>query len=174
MKTHLSIARGALTVLIAGAITFGSAAVRADDDHDGKVGISTTNAPAAIGPYSQAIRVGKTVYVSGEVGTDPATGLFPPTIDGQTEIGVQTDQALKNVGAILAAAGLSLDNVVATTVYLLDVNDFASMNAAYKSRFNPMVPYPARATIQVVAFPKKADAAGVLTRVEISAIAVAP
>ena len=162
MKTQLSSARGALTALIASVIAFGSATARADDDDGaGKVGIATALAPAAIGPYSQAIRVGKTVYVSGEVGIDPTTGQF-----AGTTIGEQTDQVLKNVAAILAAAGLTLDDVVATTVYLLDVNDFAGMNAAYGTHFKN--PAPARATIQVVAFPKK----GAL--VEISAIAVAP
>jgi 2-iminobutanoate/2-iminopropanoate deaminase len=165
MKTHLSIGNAGLTALLAGVIAVGSGAARADDDGGGKVGISTPNAPAAIGPYSQAIRVGKTVYVSGEVGIDPATGAFPPVNDGQTEIGVQTDQALKNVEAILVAAGSNLDNVVATTVYMLDVSQFADMNVAYGNHFtNP--PKPARATIQVAALPKK----GAL--VEISAIAV--
>jgi 2-iminobutanoate/2-iminopropanoate deaminase len=162
MKAYLA-TRG-LTALIAGVIAVGSAAARADDAGDenrGKVGISTTLAPAAIGPYSQAIRVGKTVYVSGEVGIDPMTGQF-----AGTTIGEQTDQVLKNVAAILAAAGLTLDNVVATTVYLTDVNDFAGMNAAYGTHFKN--PAPARATIQVAALPKK----GAL--VEISAIAVDP
>ena len=158
MKAYL-VTRG-LTALIAGVIAVGSAAARADDDGGGKVGISTTLAPAAIGPYSQAIRVGRTVYVSGEIGKDPMTGQFTGP-----SIGDQTDQALKNVAAILAAAGLTLDNVVATTVYLLDVNDFAGMNAAYASFFTK--PFPARATIQVAALPTK----GAL--VEISAIAVA-
>ena len=156
MKTHIAFLT-ALTV-----IAIGSAAARADDDgggDDGKVGISTSLAPAAIGPYSQAIRVGKTVYVSGEVGIDPMTGQF-----AGTTIGEQTDQVLKNVAAILAAAGLTLDNVVATNVYLTDVNDFAGMNAAYGTHFKN--PAPARATIQVAALPKK----GAL--VEISAIAV--
>jgi 2-iminobutanoate/2-iminopropanoate deaminase len=162
MKAYLA-TRG-LTALIAGVIAVGSAAARADDAGDenrGKVGISTTLAPAAIGPYSQAIRVGKTVYVSGEVGIDPMTGQF-----AGTTIGEQTDQVLKNVAAILAAAGLTLDNVVATTVYLTDVNDFAGMNVAYGTHFKN--PAPARATIQVAALPKK----GAL--VEISAIAVDP
>jgi 2-iminobutanoate/2-iminopropanoate deaminase len=160
MKTYLA-TRG-LTALIAGVIAVGSAAARADDAGDenrGKVEISTTSAPAAIGPYSQAIRVGRTVYVSGEVGIDPMTGQFA----GVT-IGPQTDQVLKNVAAILAAAGLTLDNVVATTVYLLNVNDFTGMNAAYGTHFTN--PPPARATIQVAALPKP----GAL--VEISAIAV--
>jgi 2-iminobutanoate/2-iminopropanoate deaminase len=162
MKAYVA-TRG-LTALIAGVIAVGSAAARADDAGDEnreKVEISTTSAPAAIGPYSQAIRVGRTVYVSGEIGKDPMTGQFTGP-----SIGDQTDQALKNVAAILAAAGLTLDNVVATTVYLLDVNDFAGMNAAYASFFTK--PFPARATIQVAALPTK----GAL--VEISAIAVHP
>ena len=163
MKTHrfFQITSRCLTALLAGMIAIGSVAARADDDAGGKVGISTALAPAAIGPYSQAIRVGKTVYVSGEVGIDPMTGQF-----AGTTIGEQTDQVLKNVAAILAAAGLTLDNVVATTVYLLDVNDFAGMNAAYGTHFKS--PAPARATIQVAGLPKK----GAL--VEISAIAVVP
>jgi 2-iminobutanoate/2-iminopropanoate deaminase len=155
MKNHVAL----LTALTVGVIAIGSATALADDDGGGKVGISTALAPAAIGPYSQAIRVGKTVYVSGEVGIDPMTGTFA----GAT-IGEQTDQTLKNVAAILAAAGLTLDNVVATTVYLTDVNDFAGMNAAYGTHFKN--PAPARATVQVAALPKK----GAL--VEISAIAV--
>src|SRR5207302_47077 len=158
MKAYLA-TRG-LTALIAGVIAVGSAAARADENR-GKVEISTTSAPAAIGPYSQAIRVGRTVYVSGEVGIDPTTGNFKGP-----SIGDQTDQALMNVAAILAAAGLTLDNVVATTVYLLDVNDFTGMNAAYANLFSK--PFPARATIQVAALPKK----GAL--VEISAVAVDP
>ena len=161
MKTHVAL----LTALFAGVMAIGSAAARADDrdrdgeENHGKVVISTSLAPAAIGPYSQAIRVGRMVYVSGEVGIDPTTGQLA----GVT-IGDQTDQALKNVAAILAAAGLTLDNVVTTTVYLLDVNDFAGMNAAYGAHFTNAP--PARATIQVAALPKK----GAL--VEISAIAV--
>jgi 2-iminobutanoate/2-iminopropanoate deaminase len=157
MKNHVAF----LTALTVGVIAIGSVTAVADDDGGGKVGISTALAPAAIGPYSQAIRVGKTVYVSGEVGIDPMTGTFA----GAT-IGEQTDQTLKNVAAILAAAGLTIDSVVATTVYLTDVNDFAGMNAAYGAHFKN--PAPARATIQVAALPKK----GAL--VEISAIAVEP
>jgi 2-iminobutanoate/2-iminopropanoate deaminase len=161
MNTHLSIARGALTALIAGMIAVGSAATWADDGGDngnGKVAISTTLAPPAIGPYSQAIRVGRTVYVSGEVGADSSGTIIGPSI------GEQTDQALTNIGYILGAAGLKLDNVVATTVYLVNVSDFAEMNAHYATFFNNAP--PSRATIQVAALPKK----GAL--VEISAIAV--
>jgi len=157
MKTHVAL----LLALTAGVIAIGSAVARDDDEGSGKVGISTSLAPGAIGPYTQAIRVGKTVYVSGEVGVDPLTGTFA----GAT-IGEQTDQTLKNIAAILAAAGLTLDNVVATTVYLTDVNDFAGMNTAYGPHFKN--PAPSRVTIQVAALPKK----GAL--VEISAIAVDP
>jgi len=157
MKTHL--ARGCL---IAAVIVIASAVVRADDnDHGntnhGKVVISTPLAPPAIGPYSQAIRVGRTVYVSGEVGADSSG-----TIVGAS-IGEQTDQALTNIGYILGAAGLTLDNVVATTVYLVNVSDFAEMNAHYATFFKNAP--PSRATIQVAALPKK----GAL--VEISAVA---
>ena len=156
MKTHL--ARGSLIALIAPVILIGSAVVRADDNDHGKIVISTPLAPPAIGPYSQAIRVGRTVYVSGEVGADSSG-----TIVGAS-IGEQTDQALTNIGYILGAAGLRLDNVVATTVYLVNVSDFAEMNAHYATFFKNAP--PSRATIQVAALPKK----GAL--VEISAIAV--
>ena len=160
MKTHLSIASGGLTALLAGMIAIGSAVVRADDNDHGKIVISTPLAPPAIGPYSQAIRVGRTVYVSGEVGADPTGTIIGPSI------GEQTDQALTNIGYILGAAGLTLDNVVATTVYLVNVSDFAEMNAHYATFFKNAP--PSRATIQVAALPKK----GAL--VEISAIAVIP
>jgi len=104
--------------------------------------------------------VGRTVYVSGEVGADATGTIIGPSI------GAQTDQALTNIGYILGAAGLTLDNVVATTVYLVNVSDFTEMNAHYAA-FLPNAP-PSRATIQVAALPKK----GAL--VEISAIAVLP
>ena len=157
MKTHL--ARGSLIALIAPVILIGSAVVRADDNDHGKIVISTPLAPPAIGPYSQAIRVGSTVYVSGEVGADPTGTIIGPSI------GEQTDQALTNIGYILSAAGLRLDNVVATTVYLVNVTDFAEMNAHYATFFKNAP--PSRATIQVAGLPKK----GAL--VEISAVAVA-
>jgi 2-iminobutanoate/2-iminopropanoate deaminase len=156
MKTHVAF----LTALTTGVMAIGSAAIRADDDGGGKVVISTPLAPAAIGPYSQAIRVGRTVYVSGEVGADPHGTIIGPSI------GEQTHQALTNIGYILGAAGLTLDNVVATTVYLVNVTDFAGMNTEYATFFKNAP--PARATIQVAGLPKP----GAL--VEISAIAVAP
>ena len=156
MKIHVVL----FTALTAGVIAIGSGVSRADDDGGGKVVISTKHAPPAIGPYSQAIRVGRTVYVSGEVGADPTGTIVGPMI------AEQTDQALTNIENILRAAGLTLDNVVATTVYLVNVTDFAEMNAHYATFFKNAP--PARATIQVAALPKK----GAL--VEISAIAVAP
>ena len=157
MKIYRSIATGALTALLAGVIVIGSGVVRADGNDHGKKVIFTPHAPPAIGPYSQAIRVGSTVYVSGEVGADPTGTVIGPSI------GEQTDQALTNIGYILGAAGLRLDNVVATTVYLVNVSDFAEMNTHYATFFKSAP--PSRATIQVAALPKK----GAL--VEISAIA---
>lgn len=154
MKTHVAL----FTALTAGVITIGSVATRADDDGGGKVVISTPLAPPAIGPYSQAIRVGRTVYVSGEVGADPTGTIVGPMIEEQT------DQALKNIENILGAAGLTLDDVVATTVYLVNVTDFAKMNAHYATFFKNAP--PSRATIQVAGLPKP----GAL--VEISAVAV--
>jgi 2-iminobutanoate/2-iminopropanoate deaminase len=149
-----------LTALVAGVIAIGSTATRADDDGGGKVVISTPLAPAAIGPYSQAIRVGRTVYLSGEIAIDPTTNQF---MSGAS-IEDQTDRVLKNLAGILTAAGLTLDNVVATTVYLSDLNDFAKMNQVYATFFKSAP--PARATIQVAGIPRGA-------KVEISAIAVA-
>jgi len=156
MKTHVVF----LTALVAGVIAIGSTAARADDDGGGKVVISTPLAPAAIGPYSQAIRVGRTVYLSGEIAIDPTTNQF---MSGAS-IEDQTDRVLKNLAGILTAAGLTLDNVVATTVYLSDLNDFAKMNQVYATFFKSAP--PARATIQVAGIPRGA-------KVEISAIAVA-
>jgi 2-iminobutanoate/2-iminopropanoate deaminase len=156
MKTHVVF----LTALVAGVIAIGSTATRADDDGGGKVVISTPLAPAAIGPYSQAIRVGRTVYLSGEIAIDPTTNQF---MSGAS-IEDQTDRVLKNLAGILTAAGLTLDNVVATTVYLSDLNDFAKMNQVYATFFKSAP--PARATIQVAGIPRGA-------KVEISAIAVA-
>lgn len=120
--------------------------------------ISTTQAPAAIGPYSQAITAGNLVFCSGQLGLDPATGSM---VDGGTT--AETRQALTNMKHILSAKRLSMDNVVRTTVYLVDLNDFAAMNAVYAEFFAH--PAPARTTIQVAALPKGG-------RVEIDAIAV--
>ena len=120
--------------------------------------ISIAEAPKAIGPYSQAILAGNTLYVSGQLPIDPATGAF-----AGEDIASQTRQALLNLKAILEAAGFSMADVVKTTVYLADIADFAAMNGVYAEFFT--APYPARAAFEVAALPK----AG---RVEIECIAV--
>ena len=118
----------------------------------GKMAISTSSAPAAIGPYSQAIRVGDTLYTSGQIPIDPATGDF--VSGGITE---QTTQVLENLKAILAQAGLDFTHVVKTLVFLKDMKDFAAMNEVYARYLAPegVVP-PARSTVQVAALPKDA------------------
>jgi len=118
--------------------------------------IATPTAPAAIGPYSQAIYVNGTCYVSGQLPVIPATGAMPESIEEQTR------QSLTNIGEILKAAGLGYDNVVKTTVLLADIADFAAMNAVYAEFFTG--DKPARACYQVAALPKAA-------KVEIEAIA---
>lgn len=121
--------------------------------------ISTESAPAAVGPYSQAVEAGGTVYVSGQIPLVPATGQI---VEGGIE--AQAEQSLKNVGAILEAAGLGYDDVVKTTVLLADVNDFVAVNEVYARFFTGEV-LPARAAFQVAALPKGAG-------VEIEAVAV--
>ena len=111
--------------------------------------IHTENAPAAIGPYSQAIQAGSTVYVSGQLPIDPATGAF-----AGEDIAAQTRQSLTNIRSILAEAGYSMSDVVKTTVLLADIADFAAMNAVYAEFFT--APFPARAAFQVAALPKNA------------------
>lgn len=119
--------------------------------------ISTQNAPAAIGPYSQAIEVNGFVYASGQLPIDPATGAFP-----EGGVKEQTRQSLLNVKAILEEAGLALSNVVKTTVYLADMGDFAAMNEVYSQFF--ALPFPARSAIAVKALPK-----GALVEIEVVA-----
>jgi 2-iminobutanoate/2-iminopropanoate deaminase len=119
--------------------------------------VSTSSAPEAIGPYSQAIRAGSLLFVSGQVPIDPATGQI---IAGDIE--AQTHRVFQNIRAILAAAGGSFDQVVRTTVFLADMNDFAAMNSVYGTYFAS--PAPARATVQVSRLPKDA-------RIEIDVIA---
>ena len=113
------------------------------------VAINTPNAPAAIGPYSQAIQAGNTVYVSGQLPIDPATGAF-----AGDEIKAQTRQSLTNMKNILIEAGTDMSAVVKTTVLLADIADFAAMNAVYAEFFS--APYPARAAFQVACLPKNA------------------
>lgn len=108
--------------------------------------ISTTSAPGAIGPYSQAVQIGDLVFTSGQLGLIPETGELAEGIEEQTH------QALRNVGAILEAAGSGLDKVVKTTVFLQNMNDFAKVNEIYGSFFSE--PFPARSAVQVARLPK--------------------
>ena len=119
--------------------------------------ISTKKAPAAIGPYSQAIRVGNLVYTSGQIPIDPATGAF-----AEGGIKEQTRQSLTNVKAILEEAGLTMANVIKTTVFMADMNDFADMNAVYAEFFAE--PYPACSAVAVKSLPK-----GALVEIEVVA-----
>ncbi len=121
--------------------------------------IATANGPAAIGPYSQAIKANGFVFVSGQIPLDPATMQL---VEGG--IAQQTERVLKNLQAILAAAGTSLDRAVKTTVFLKDMGEFAAMNEVY-ARFFPSAP-PARATVEVARLPKD-------VRVEIDVVALA-
>jgi len=122
-----------------------------------RTAVSTDGAPKAIGPYSQAIRAGSLLFLSGQIPIDPATGQM---VDG--DIAQQTHRVFKNLEAILTAAGASFDNVVRTTVYLADMSDFAAMNEVYGTYFSS--PAPARATVQAARLPMDA-------RVEIDLIA---
>lgn len=123
-----------------------------------KKAILTTNAPAPIGPYSQAIQAGDTVYISGQIAIDPSTGdLITSSIEEETH------QVLKNVGAILDAAGLSYENVVSCSVFIKDMELFGRINAVYTTYFSAGIP-PARALVQVSDLPKHVN-------IEISAIA---
>jgi 2-iminobutanoate/2-iminopropanoate deaminase len=119
--------------------------------------VSTASAPRAIGPYSQAIRAGSLLFVSGQVPIDPATGQI---VSG--DIAAQTHRVFQNIGEILKAGGASFDHVVRTTVFLADMYDFAAMNDVYATYFT--APAPARATVQVSRLPRDA-------RVEIDVIA---
>jgi len=120
--------------------------------------IKSAKAPGAIGPYSQAVKVGNTIYLSGCLGIDPATGSL---VNGGIE--AETKQALTNIGLILAEAGASYNNIVKSTVLLADINDFNALNKVYAEFFTSN--YPARSTYQVAALPRAA-------RVEIETIAV--
>ena len=108
--------------------------------------ISTTNAPAALGPYSQAIRSGGLLFCSGQIPVDPATGNIPEGAQAQAE------QALTNLKSLIEAAGASIDNVVKTLVFIKDMNDFAAINDIYAKYFTE--PFPARTCIEVARLPK--------------------
>lgn len=120
--------------------------------------ILTADAPAPIGPYSQAVRAGDLLFCSGQVALDPATGEL-----AGTDVAAQTHQAMKNVAAVLAAASATFANVVKTTIFLVDMNDFAAVNEAYGGYFSHDVA-PARSTVAVAALPRGA-------RVEIEVLA---
>jgi 2-iminobutanoate/2-iminopropanoate deaminase len=122
--------------------------------------ISTTAAPAAIGPYTQAIQAGGFLFLSGQIPLDPASGQI---VEGDIE--AQTERVIQNLTAVLAAAGAGLDSVVKTTVFLKDMNDFARMNAVYAKHF--LAPAPARSTVEAARLPRD-------VRVEIDVIALAP
>jgi 2-iminobutanoate/2-iminopropanoate deaminase len=127
----------------------------------GKQVIASPNAPEAIGPYSQAIKSGSTVYLSGQIAIDPKT----KQLMANASIEEQTRLVLENVKAVLAADGLTMDSIVSATVFLTDLNDFTKMNEIYASYFKNAP--PARATVEVAHLPRSA-------KVEISAIAVHP
>jgi 2-iminobutanoate/2-iminopropanoate deaminase len=122
-----------------------------------KQAIVSDGAPKAIGPYSQAIRVGSLLFLSGQVALDPATGQL---VEG--DVAAQTHRAMMNLASVLKAAGLTFADVARTTIYLADMNDVAKVNEVYGSYFSE--PYPARATVQVARLPRDA-------RVEIDAVA---
>ena len=126
----------------------------------GKTVLSSPDAPKAIGPYSQAVRAGHLLFASGQIPLDPASGSI---VEG--DMTAQTRRVMENLRAVLRAGGLSLADVVRTTIYLIDLNDFTKVNDAYGSYFEE--PYPARATVQVARLPRDA-------RVEIDAIAAYP
>jgi 2-iminobutanoate/2-iminopropanoate deaminase len=125
-----------------------------------KHAIQSGQAPSAIGPYSQAIDTGATVFCSGQIGLDPVSGAI---VAGGIEI--ETRRVMDNIRAVLAEAGLGLKDVVKTTIFLVDLGDFEIVNRIYGEHFE--APYPARSTVQVTALPRKA-------RIEIEAIAIRP
>lgn len=120
--------------------------------------ISAANAPAAVGPYVHAVKVGDFVFTSGQLGIDPATGSLPEGVEAQAE------QSIKNIEAVLNAAGLTLSDVIKTTVFLADMNDFATINAIYSKYFTGET--PARSCVQAAALPK-----GGLFEMEVIAVA---
>ena len=120
--------------------------------------VTAPDAPKAMGAYSPAIKAGNLLFVSGQIPLDPSTGAL---IDG--DIAAQTEQVMRNVGALLRAAGVGFDHVVRTTVFLADMNDFAAMNEVYSRHI--VAPPPARATVQVARLPRD-------VKIEVDAIAV--
>jgi reactive intermediate/imine deaminase len=131
-----------------------------DTGHKGRQEIRTDRAPAAVGPYSQAVRVGDLVLCSGQIPLDPVAGTI---VEG--DFAVQARRVLENLAEVLVAAGCSMADVVRTTIYLVDLADFAALNEIYAGYFQ--APFPARSTVQVSALPRGA-------RIEIDAIACTP
>lgn len=129
----------------------------AADGHSQKKPVETTDAPKAVGPYSQAIVANGFVFAAGQIGTDPKTGVLADGVEAQAE------QVLKNLAAVLKASGTSMENVVKATVFLADMNDFAKMNEIYGKHFK--APFPARSTVQVARLPRDA-------KIEIEVIAL--
>ena len=119
--------------------------------------VSTPNAPAAVGPYSQAVKAGGFIWCSGQIALDPASGVL-----AGSDITSQSEQVMKNISAVLAASGATLDDVVKTSCFLADINDFAAFNAVYAKYFNGR---PARSCVAVTALPK-----GALVEVEVIAL----
>jgi len=148
------LARSIITAGLAGLVFAAVAAAQST----AKRAVEGADAPKAIGPYSQAIVANGFVFAAGQVGTDPKTGIL---VEGG--IVEQTEQVIKNLSAVLKAAGTSLDAAVKTTVFLADINDFAKMNEVYAKHFK--TPFPARSTVQVARLPRDA-------KVEIEVIAL--
>jgi len=123
-----------------------------------KTSIHTKQAPAAIGPYSQAVEQRGMIFCAAQIGLDPASGTL---VEGGIEI--ETRRALQNLGEVLAAAGVDFVDVVKTTIFMIDLGEFETVNRIYAEHFTP--PYPARSTVQVAALPRKA-------RIEIDAVAM--
>jgi 2-iminobutanoate/2-iminopropanoate deaminase len=123
-----------------------------------KTSIHSRQAPAAIGPYSQAVEQGGLIFCSGQIGLDPASGIL---VEGGIEF--ETRRALQSLGEVLAAAGVDFIDVIRTTIFMVDLGEFETVNRIYGEHFEP--PYPARSTVQVAALPRKA-------RIEIDAIAM--
>jgi 2-iminobutanoate/2-iminopropanoate deaminase len=123
-----------------------------------KTSIHSRQAPAAIGPYSQAVEQGGLIFCSGQIALDPASGML---VEGGIEF--ETRRALQNLGEVLEAAGVDFIDVIRTTIFMIDLGEFETVNRIYGEHFEP--PYPARSTVQVAALPRKA-------RIEIDAIAM--
>lgn len=147
-----------IIIVIAFFISSGAITANQDPAKEEKVIISTENAPKAIGPYSQAVKFGSMLFISGQIGVDPSTSNLSTSVEAQTK------QAMENLRAILMQANMSFEDVVQTRIYLADIRDFQKVNEVYASYFEGA--YPARSTLQATALPKGA-------KVEIEMMAIA-